>query len=293
MIKDQFSIKDLENLTGIKIPTLRIWEKRYDILSPKRTETGIRTYSSEELAYLLNIVFLNQHGFKISKIAHLSEKEVNYQVRNIDKAHLKNPYEVEAFIMAMLEFNQGKFQEIYAELLKDNTFDQIYEEYFTPLLMRIGRLWQTSTIDVIHEHFISSLILQKIVARIDQFPSFSQGKTYVLFLPQNEIHEIGLRYMQYKLLSQKKNTLYLGNHVDLDQLHRFKNRTDVVLISNLTINPHKKSLKDYLSLLNDFQMETSLPIHLYGLQFYTHDELISPNSNIQISKSAEEVLNRL
>lgn len=292
MVKDNFTIKDLENLTGIKIPTLRIWEKRYEILKPKRTETGIRRYSIQEVAYLLNIVFLNKNGWKISKIAKLSEKEIQYTVKTIDNQNNDYPVEVDEFIISMLAFNQGQFNSIYNTLIKTHSFDTIYQSYFFPLLLKLGILWQTDTIDIIHEHFISSQILQKIIYKIEQINHQPQqsGTTYVLFLPSNEIHEIGLRYMQYQLIKNQKQALYLGNHTDLDQLYRFKHRENIELIANLTINPHSKSLTDYMDKLKQFTEDTNLKVYLYGLQFQVHDPITSPHKNIQIFKKAEEII---
>lgn len=295
MVKDNFTIKDLENLTGIKIPTLRIWEKRYEILKPTRTETGIRRYSIEEVATLLNIVFLNKNGWKISKIAQLSEKEIQYTVKTIDSKNQNYTIEIEEFIISMLAFNQAQFNSTYKDLLQQYDFDSVYEKFFFPLLLKIGVLWQTNTIDIIHEHFISAQILQKLIYKIEQI-SLAQtqsGKTYILFLPSNEIHEIGLRYVQYKLLKAHKQTLYLGNHTELDQLYRFKHRKDVELIANLTINPHAKSLKDYLKTLKDFTEKTGLKIYLYGLQFDIHEAIISPHEDIKIYKKSQNLIDSL
>lgn len=295
MVKDNFTIKDLENLTGIKIPTLRIWEKRYEILKPSRTDTGIRRYSINEVASLLNIVFLNRNGWKISKIAQLSEKEIQYTVKTIDSKIQNYSIEIDEFIVSMLAFDQLKFNTVYKRLIEYKEFDIVFEEYFYPLLLKLGVLWQTNTIDIIHEHFISGQILQKLIYKIEQIsmPQNNTGKTYILFLPSNEIHEIGLRYIQYKLLKENKRTLYLGNHTELEQLYRFKKRKDVELIANLTINPHSKSLTEYLNTLVKFTQDTELKIYLYGLQFDIHNLLTSPHQNIKIFKKAKKLIESL
>ncbi len=292
MVKDSFTIKDLENLTGIKIPTLRIWEKRYEILKPKRTKTGIRTYSIEEASYLLNIVFLNKNGWKISKIAKLTEKEIQATVKTTDSKNQDYKIEIEEFTISMLAFDQVKFNSIYNELLKKHDFDTVYESYFFPLLLKIGVLWQTNTIDIIHEHFISSQIIQKLIYNIERLSSshVSTGKTYILFLPSNEIHEIGLRYIQYQLLKSQKQTIYLGNHTELDQLYRFKDQKNVELIANLTINPHNKSLQEYLLSIEKFTKETDLKVHLYGLQFEIHEIKHPLHENIKIFKKARDLI---
>tara|TARA_B110000503_G_scaffold123571_1_gene189296 strand:+ start:416 stop:1309 length:894 start_codon:yes stop_codon:yes gene_type:complete len=295
MIKDTFQIKDLENLTGIKIPTLRIWEKRYGIIKPTRTNTGIRYYNVQEVSKLLNIVYLNRNGWKISKIAVLTDDQINLTIKELDQH--KNDYsiEVEEFLIAMLSFNQIKFNQIYKKLRDDKSFETIFEKYFYPLLLRVGILWQTNTIEIIHEHFITSLIIQKIIFEIENLNDkpLSESKTYILFLPVNEMHEIGLRYLQYQLLLHKKETIYLGNHIDLPNLKRFRNRKDVVLIVNLTINPDEKSLIHYLTSLNEFVLETKLPVYLYGLQFDIHAVISEKFKNIHLHKTAKELLNSI
>jgi DNA-binding transcriptional MerR regulator len=294
MLKDTFQIKDLENLTGVKIPTLRIWEKRYDILKPTRTSTGIRFYTIEEVAKILNVVYLNRNGWKISKIAQLSVKEMQLVVRNLDQTTSDYPMEVEQFLISMLQFDTLKFNEIYSQIRKLNSFSKVYETYLIPLLKRIGVLWQTDTIDVVHEHFISSLISQKLIFEIENLSlSLKKDKTYILFLPENEMHEIGLRYLQYQLLKNNKQTLYLGNHVAIKHLDRFKDRKDVVLIGNLTISPNEKSLANYLQELDDFSAETKLPIYLYGLQFSIHTLNVTKYPSISIYHSPMDLLENM
>ncbi|OIQ21093.1 MAG: hypothetical protein BM557_04880 [Flavobacterium sp. MedPE-SWcel] len=292
MVKSTFQIKDLENLTGVKIPTLRIWEKRYNILKPARTNTGIRSYNIEEVLRLLNIAYLNRNGWKISKIAALTEKEIQLAVKNIDQSNNDYPIEVEEFLIAMLSLDQVKFSQIYSNLRNEYSFETIFENYFHPLLFRIGILWQTETIDIIHEHFISSLIIQKLIFEIENIKTNTskKSKTHILFLPLNEIHEIGLRYLQYQLLLNKKDVIYLGNNVDLIHLNRFKDRKDIVIIGSLTIVPNEKSLNDYLKSLNEFATHTNLPVHLYGLQFNINSVSYKKYSNINIYQNAKELL---
>lgn len=292
MIKDTFQIKDLENLTGIKIPTLRIWEKRYGILKPLRTETGIRYYNTEEVSKILSIVYLNRNGWKISKIAKLSENEIFQTVKNLDHEKQDYPPEVEDFLRVMFSFDSSKFNRLYKTLREKHSFKTVYEKYFYPLLLRIGILWQTNTIDVIHEHFISSLITQKLIYEIDNLGNLKsqKSKTYILFLPTNELHEIGLRYLQYNLLLQNKESIYLGNHIDIKYLDKFRNRKDIVLIGNITINPGQKSLLNYLDSLQEFSTYSDLPIYLYGLQFDIHTTANKIYNNVFLFNTAKELL---
>ena len=167
-IKTNFSIKDLENLTGIKAHTIRIWEKRYNLLQPNRSDTNIRNYSIESLQKLLNVSFLNENGYKISKIAKLQANEIPSLVREIATSGKQKHHAVNALKMAMLNFDQTLFYTTYNNLLQQHTFKDIFHEVFLPLLKDIGILWQTDTINPAHEHFISTLIKQKVLINIEK-----------------------------------------------------------------------------------------------------------------------------
>lgn len=292
MINERFNIKTIESLTGIKIPTIRTWEKRYSILKPNRTETGIRLYSISEVAQFLNIVYLNKNGWKISNISKLSVKEIQYHVNNIDQENNNYALEINHFILAILSFNQDEINQIYLRLNHNYSFETTVENFLFPLLHRIGILWQTNTIDIIHEHFISSFIQQKIIAKIEEvnLQTNPKSKLFILFLPSNEMHEIPLRYLQYKLHKKGNKTLYLGSHTDLEQLVRFKNQTHIELISNLTVHPHSKSLEAYLDKLDEFVNETKLMVRLFGPQFNIHPNTPSPNRNILTYKNTADLL---
>ena len=158
-----FSIKDLENLTGIKAHTIRIWEKRYNLLAPNRSETNIRCYNTKNLQKLLNISYLNKNGLKISKIANLEESQIPIKVREIASRSQIEDHAINALKMAMINFDQNLFYNTYNNLINNKTFSDIFYKVFTPLLNDIGLLWQTQTITPAHEHFISIHIKQKIL----------------------------------------------------------------------------------------------------------------------------------
>ena len=154
-IKTTFSIKDLENLSGIKAHTIRIWEKRYSLLEPMRTDTNIRLYDIQNLQKLLNVVLLTSFGYKISRISKLSSTEIENFVRKVQNEKTANNHALSAFKMAMLNFDQQLFLNTYDELLSEKDFSNIFLETFIPLLEEIGVLWTTNTISPAHEHFIS------------------------------------------------------------------------------------------------------------------------------------------
>ena len=155
-IKKRFSIKDLENLSGIKAHTIRIWEKRYDLLSPERTSTNIRTYSLSSLQKLLNITLLYNHGHKISKIAKIPDQNIPEMVRDIVAHNSVKNHSINAFKLSMINFDQTLFMKTYDGLQSDKKFHEIFREVFIPLLNELGMLWQTDTISPAHEHFLTN-----------------------------------------------------------------------------------------------------------------------------------------
>ena len=175
-VKKQFSIRDLENLSGIKAHTIRIWEKRYGLLSPERTSTNIRTYSLASLQKFLNITLLYKNGHKISKIARISERDIPLAVREIVAENSIKNHAINAFKLSMINFDQALFQKTYNSLLTDRTFREIFWDFFMPLLAELGLLWQTDTISPAHEHFITNLIKQKIYSATEKVQEIEPTK---------------------------------------------------------------------------------------------------------------------
>jgi DNA-binding transcriptional MerR regulator len=266
-----FSIRDLENLSGIKAHTIRIWEKRYGLLSPERTETNIRRYSLESLQKLLNITLLYSNGYKISKIAGIPDKEIPLVVREIVAKNSVKSHAINAFKMAMMNFDHALFHSTYNNLITDKSFREIFWDVFIPFLEELGLLWQTSTISPAHEHFISSLIKQKLVSNIDKLQSMdrpTKSRTFVLFLPENEIHEIGLLFLHYEILLRGYQTVYLGATMPLDFLpdlqKYFKN---LVFLSYFTVMPTKDGLAEYISEFDSrLNLEGEVELWILGQQ---------------------------
>ena len=155
-VKSSFSIKDLEHISGIKAHTIRIWEKRYMLLSPERTNTNIRKYSLDSLRKLLNVTLLYKEGFKISKIANLEPKEIPNIVREIALENSSENISINAFKLAMVNFDVAMFDTKYKILLENNGFEFVFFKIFVPLMTELGILWQTGAICPSHEHFITS-----------------------------------------------------------------------------------------------------------------------------------------
>tara|TARA_B110000967_G_C18869649_1_gene554669 strand:- start:1303 stop:2202 length:900 start_codon:yes stop_codon:yes gene_type:complete len=250
-IKSVFSIKDLENLTGIKAHTIRIWEKRYNLLEPERSKTNIRSYNLRNMQKLLNINFLNSNGFKISKIAALDESEIATKVRELSVIGNIEHHSFNAFKLSMLNFNHELFYKTYNQLLEEKSFREIFNEVLLPLIKNINMLWQTKTITPAHERFITSHIRQKILIHIERLQSLNprpDTKTYVLFLPLNEVHDIELLFINYELLSKGYHTIYLGDNIptcDLVQLNNLYE--EIVFVSNFTVTPSINNVLNYLN----------------------------------------------
>lgn len=296
-IKTEFSIKDLENLSKIKAHTIRIWEKRYNLLQPNRSDTNIRSYDIQNLQKLLNVTFLNNNGYKISKISKLKDSQISTLVQEIALNGQQKHQAINAFKMAMLNFDMALFNNTYKELLKEHSFEDIFYKVFIQLLDDIGVLWQTDTITPAHEHFISTLIKQKILSNLEKAQSdqaIIKDKTFVLFLPLNEIHDIGLLFISYLVASKAYHCIYLGQSVPIESLNDLKDLyPEVIFVSYFTIKPELEDIEEYLkkiniNLIRDFQNK----FIILGQQSHVLDGTKLPN-NFYIFKSIKDLVKEL
>ena len=250
LVKKTFSIKDLENLSGIKAHTIRIWEKRYNLLSPERTKTNIRMYSLLSLQKLLNITLLYENGLKISKIAQLTNEEIPLKVREIiDEKSIKNNM-MNALKLSMINFDQNLFHNTYNQLLVDLSFREIFKDYFVPLLQELGYLWQTNTISTTHEHFITNFVKQKVYTnteKVQRLEPVDPNKIFVLFLPENEVHELGILYLNYELNLRGYKSIYLGQSVPIENLEPLlANDNFIEFVTYATVEPSKEKIDKYI-----------------------------------------------
>jgi len=215
-----YSIKDLEKLTGIKAHTIRIWEKRYGIINPERTDTNIRTYSDEELKRLLNVSILNNHGLKISKIAKLKPEDLNLELTRIAESDSKYETQIDSLVVAMVDLDRRKFEKILGDCTLKMGFEDTCIRVLYPFLQKVGLMWQTDSINPAQEHFISNLIRQKLFVAIDELydPDLDGKPKAVMALPEGELHELGLLFYRYLMEKRGYNTIYLGQSVPFDDL---------------------------------------------------------------------------
>ncbi len=222
---NSFTIKDLENLSGIKAHTIRIWEQRYSFLKPERTGTNIRYYNNDELKKVLNIALLNKYGYKISHIDKMSAEEVREKLLSLNQAQAQQERLINEMIRCMVDLDLDNFERILDSYILARGIERTITQIIFPFLEKIGILWVTSHINPAQEHLVTNIIRQKLIVGIEGTAvSLRVNKTVLLFLPEGEYHELGLLFMCYLLKSRGVNTIYLGASVSID---------DTVYVANL------------------------------------------------------------
>ncbi len=216
-----YSIKDIENICGIKAHTLRVWEKRYGILVAKRTETNIRYYTEEDLKNALNISILYRKGMKISKLAKLSKEELSLRVAEITEIDDSFEKNLDTLSISMLELDEYKFTQILNKNIEQKGFDETMENVIYPLLEKINLMWVADSINEVHETFVLNIIMHKLIVEIDKIPNQQRNSNkprFLLYLPENESQKLSLYYMYYFLKKQQFPVFYFGNSISLRQL---------------------------------------------------------------------------
>jgi MerR family transcriptional regulator, light-induced transcriptional regulator len=214
----QYSIKDLEKLSGIQAHTIRIWEKRYKLVTPQRTNTNIRFYSDEDLKRILNVSLLNHDGLKISKIAKLTDEELIEQVIQLTGDAKHSSSQIESLIVAMIELNEVKFETIFNQLIKELGLDEAINKVVYPFMEKIGVLWLTGKINIAQEHFVTSIVRKKLFTAIDALGPTNVGPKVIIFLPEGEFHELGLLFYTYLIRRHGYSPVYLGQSVPMKDL---------------------------------------------------------------------------
>lgn len=245
----RYSIKEVETLSGIKAHTLRIWEQRYDILKPKRTDTNIRYYTDDQLRLILNISTLNKSGLKISHIAEMRPEQVQQEVLKIQGASNEPDFLLDSLIHSMIDFDEQRFEKTLSNALLKLGFEETFSKLVFPFLIRTGVMWQAGSVRVVQEHFISNLIRRKLLAAVDGVytPPGPQAKTFVLFLPENENHELLLLFTEYILRRQGQRVVYLGCSLPLNEIDFVaKVFKPDYLVTYITVPVEQQTLTDYL-----------------------------------------------
>jgi MerR family transcriptional regulator, light-induced transcriptional regulator len=276
-----YSIKDLEQLSGIKAHTLRIWEQRYNIINPKRTDTNIRTYDDQDLKLVLNIALLKENDYKISEIAKMSIDEINSEVMAISDKKLSYPDQIHALTIAMIDLDEDRFEKIMGTNILQSGFENTMINIIYPFLSRIGTLWVTGSIGPAQEHFMSNLIRQKVIVAIDgqMVRPNEASKSFVLYCPEGEMHEIGLLFATYILKSRNNKVIYLGQSLPFNELEfAYRIHKPDYIYAAITSSPGQDEIQSYVDKLGDTFSDSK--ILLTGYQVVGQDIRCKPNVRV-------------
>lgn len=264
----RFQIRDLEQFTGVKAHTIRVWERRYGLLKPDRTDTNIRTYDVDELKTILNVAYLNQRGLKISKLAAMAVEERERKVQELAAQESSPDGALNTLVMAMLSFDEELFERSCDEHERLHGFRSLVEGVLAKLLERIGLLWQSSAICPSQEHFVSNLVRQRIIVATSKVPKVaSGGPLNVLYLPEDEIHELGLLYVHYLLRAQGQRTVYLGQSVPSGDLMQVASLYDgpIRFVSLFVVRPAPDEAPAYLKALRESMPDDRITFLVAGM----------------------------
>jgi DNA-binding transcriptional MerR regulator len=247
-----YSIKDLEKLSGIKAHTIRIWEVRYSLLKPQRTATNRRYYSDDDLRRIINIGVLNRSGVKVSKIARLTDRQLEERVARLKLESEITETAIESMLVGMLDLDEDEFRSIINRTVLSIGFNNTFNRIVSPFLMRLGVLWQTGSISPAQEHFVSSIIRNWIISATEALPEMvcDNRKRVLLFLPESELHDIGLLYSKYYIKSLGHKILYLGQMTPLNTLVEISEKWNPdIIITGTKSELTEYSISQYLEIL--------------------------------------------
>ncbi|CAN5842035.1 MerR family transcriptional regulator [soil metagenome] len=285
---NSFTIKDLENLSGIKAHTLRIWEQRYNFLKPSRTFTNIRYYSNEELKKVLNIALLNKYGYKISHIDRMNEVEIKEKLLSLSQMEAQQERIVIDLIKNMVDLDMEAFEHTLDKFIIARGIERLITQIIFPFLEKIGILWLTNHINPAQEHLVTNIVRQKLIVGIEGVSTtLKLNKTILLFLPEGEYHELGLLFMYYILKSRGANIIYLGTNVPLNDVAYVVNlKKPDYLYSHLTTVGQNFNFDRFLT--NIRKRFINVPIIISGLLTNTYEKKILPP--IHFKRSFAEVM---
>ncbi len=283
-------------LSGIKAHTIRIWEKRYGLLTPHRTETNIRYYDETHLKRLLNVSLLLKIGHKISKISSLTDDEMSNllkkdlldsSIENIDDHAIQT--KVSGLIIAMIELDEDRFNSIFTTSVIKRGLESTITSVIYPFLEKVGVMWTINEANPAQEHFITNLIRQKVIVASDslQTPADPKG-TFVLFLPENELHELGLLMANYLLKKKGYKTVYLGQNVPFNDLKTIVKICEPDFLLTFFVSGHHDNTQG-VQLMNKYS--ESFPESTVCIAGKPNEtSILATPSNVVIFTSAQEFI---
>lgn len=283
-----FTIRDLENLSGIKAHTIRIWEQRYNLLKPNRTDTNIRYYTNEDLRTILNVALLKKFGFKISHINNMSSDDVSSKLETLNTGEALQEKVINELIHLMIAIDNTGFEKYIDKQIARIGLKKTITQILFPFFIRIGILWQTGHINPAQEHLITNIARQKIIVGIDQAaPNYTRRKTFLLFLPEREFHEIGLLFAYFLLKKHGIEVCYLGTNVPINDARFVADikKSDYIYL-HLTVAPHAFTTEKFLKMLS-----VNFPKRKIVISGYLASDYRKPlPQNIQFIKSPADLV---
>jgi len=284
-----FSIKDIEAVSGIKCHTLRVWEQRYNIFTPKRTETNIRYYDDDDLKLILNISILNKYGYKISDISKMTNAEISEAILKISENKNEFSFQINGLVQTMMTFDEKAFHKILTKNIQEFGLEKVFLQIIFPFMKEVGLLWQVGSVQPSHEHFVSNIIKQKLFACIDECIGdyVPNHKRFLLFLPEKEKHSLGLLFANYIIRKRGHEVLYLGQEVPIKNLNEIYHGQSPDFVFTILTSTHLDIDKQkFVNQLAASWKKTT--ILLSGIQFFI-EELVFPE-NVKLLRSPEDFI---
>jgi len=258
----RYNISDLEKLSGIKAHTIRIWEKRYGIINPERTQTNIRYYTDEDLQKLLNISILNKNGLKISHISQMSTPELEQALSRLSDKHGGDDVLINNLLQAALDLHEEQVEKLLNTSILKLGFENAFIQVVFPFLEKVTLMWQLGKVNACQERFVNNLIRHKMVVAIDGLvgQNGNLSRNFLLFLPAGEFNELPLLFINYLLRKRGCQVVYLGPDIPLDHLRKLKGKEQYEgIVVAFNHHPKEKELIEYLSYLkNEFSTQSLL-----------------------------------
>ncbi|HKL33203.1 MAG TPA: MerR family transcriptional regulator [Tangfeifania sp.] len=280
-MKEQgYSIKDLEVLSGVKAHTIRIWEKRYNLLVPQRTETNIRYYTDEDLKRMLNVSMLVRNGFKISKVSKWDDKKISETILNLTSENTSESDYIEQLILYMVNFDNISFYRLTNEIINKMGLEEAVTRVFFNFFIRIGTYWQVGAVFPAQEHYVSTIFRQKLIAEIDKLGIVhSRPETILFFLPEKEMHEMSLLFYSYLAHKMGYRVIYLGQFVPQEDLNKIQEQVRIDFVFTAFINSiTKEDLESYLESVKE--MFHDQKVFITGWQIQSHNPKLPRNVKI-------------
>jgi MerR family transcriptional regulator, light-induced transcriptional regulator len=286
-----YSIKDLEVLSGIKAHTIRIWEKRYNLLEPDRTDTNIRYYNDQDLRRMLNVSLLVRNGYKISKVAKWDDEAINTAVLDISQRKTTESDYIDRLILYMINFDNVNFYNLTTEIIEEKGLEEATTKIFFEFFVKVGIYWQVGSIFPAQEHYVTNLFRQKMISEIDKLGITNEkNQSILLFLPDKELHELSLLFYHYMAQKMGYHVIYLGQFVPWDDLVKIQKQVKVDFVFTAFINSiSKEDLENYLESLKE--LFSSQKIFITGWQLQMHQPAIP--RNVKVIKDYREFIKYL